>query len=381
MPKTMSTSKQNDDKIYMQRVLQLAAQGAATTQPNPMVGCVIVSEGEIVGEGYHQVAGELHAERLALAEAGPKARGATAYVNLEPCCHQGRTPPCTDGLIDAGISRVVAAMRDPNPLVEGGGFELLNHAGIEVELDVMAEQAKWLNRGFVSRMSRNTPWVVLKSAATLDGRTAAFDGKSKWITGADARAEVQSLRSVSSAVITGIGTILADDPQMNVRGANGQRQPWRVVLDSQLQIPLEAKIISDDQRLVIFTLSDDIDKTAALIEIGAEVIRLKDDGSTQLNLHEVLSELAKWQCNEVLVEAGQILSGAFLQAGLVDELVLFYAGSLLGHQGKSMFQFDMPLAFEDRVEYRIKQVQMVGKDIRVDAVSQTSLTRLNYEPE
>lgn len=373
----MSDTKTSSDQAFMQRVLDLAAKGEATTQPNPRVGCVIVKNGDIVGEGYHQFAGELHAERNALAQAGAKARGATAYVNLEPCCHQGRTPPCTDGLIDAGVSRVVAAMRDPNPLVEGGGFELLSDAGIEIQSDVLADQARWLNRGFISRMSHNQPWVVLKSAATLDGRTAAFDGQSKWITGSDARAAVQSLRSVSSAVITGIGTVLADDPRMNVRLSDTARQPWRVVLDSKLQLPLDAKIIADDQRLVVFTLSEDLDKVGALIECGAEVIQMRDTGSGQLNLREVLAELAKWQCNEVLVEAGPTLSGAFMQAGLVDELVLFYAGSLLGDQGKSMFQFNVPLPFADRVEYRVNQTQMVGDDIRVDAVSQTSLAKLN----
>jgi diaminohydroxyphosphoribosylaminopyrimidine deaminase/5-amino-6-(5-phosphoribosylamino)uracil reductase len=367
----------SNDQEFMQRVLELAQQGAHSTHPNPMVGCVIVNDGEIVGQGFHHTAGQLHAERLALAEAGAKARGATAYVNLEPCCHQGRTPPCTDGLIDAGIRRVVAAMRDPNPLVEGGGFEMLAGAGVEVQSDVLGQQARWLNRGFISRMSREKPWVVLKSAATLDGRTAAFDGQSKWITGADARTEVQTLRAVSSAVITGIGTVLADDPQMNVRHADTTRQPLRVLLDSQLQIPLSARIIGNDHRLVIFTLSNDLDKVAALTEAGAEVVQMQAGAEGRLDLQKVLHELANWECNEVLVEAGQTLSGAFLQAGLVDELVLFYAGSLLGDQGKSMFQFNMPLPFEDRVEYRVNAVQMVGADIRVDAVSQTSLAQIN----
>lgn len=360
----------------MQRVLELAAKGQFTTPPNPMVACVIVNDGDIVGEGFHHTAGELHAERLALKQAGAKARGATAYVNLEPCCHQGRTPPCTDGLIDAGISRVVAAMGDPNPLVEGGGFEMLKEAGVEVESGVLETQAKWLNRGFVSRMSRKRPWVILKSAATLDGRTAAFDGKSKWITGDAARNDVQNLRARTSAVITGIGTVLADDPEMNVRLEGAERQPLRVVLDSQLQLPLEARIIGSDQRLVVFTLSQNMDKVSALIETGAEVIQMKDAGSGQLLLNDVLTELGNWQCNEVLVEAGQTLSGAFLQSGLVDELELFYAGSLLGDQGKSMFEFDAPLPFENRAQFRISDVKMVGPDIRVSAFSESSLSDL-----
>lgn len=365
------------DEDIMQRVLELAALGINTTQPNPKVGCILVNDGMIVGQGFHESAGGLHAERKALEQAGDRARGATAYVSLEPCCHQGRTPPCTDGLIDAGIIRVVAAMGDPNPLVKGGGFDLLESAGVDTKVGVLEEQAGWLNRGFVSRMKRRKPWVILKSAATLDGRTAAFDGQSKWITGSDARGQVQSLRALSSAVITGIGTVLADDPQLNVRSDGETRQPLRVVIDSKLQIPLAARIVGNDQKLVIFTLSNDLDKISALIELGVEVIQHADEGSGQLNLDRVLEDLAKWQCNEVLVEAGQTLSGAFLESGLVDELVLFYAGSLLGDQGKSMFQFNAPLAFENRVEYRVNDVKMIGGDIRVDAVSQDSLKIIN----
>lgn len=362
----------------METALALAAKGSATTQPNPRVGCIIVNDGEVVGQGFHHKAGELHAERLALAQAGESARGATAYVSLEPCCHQGRTPPCTDGLIDAGITRVVSAMGDPNPRVSGSGYEILSNAGIEVIRDVLKEQAVWLNRGFVSRMTRNRPWVRCKSAATLDGRTAAHDGKSKWITGPDARAEVQQLRSECSAILTGIGTVLADDPELNVRIDSGEvRQPMRVVLDSQLQTPLDSRIIGDDQKLLIFTMSDDLDKQAALIEQGAEIIQLDATQSGRLDLAIVLAELSKWECNEVLIEAGQTLSGSLLQQGLVDELALFYAGSLLGDQAKSMFEFDKPLEFEKRPDFTIRQTKMVGQDVRVDAVNQVSLEQIN----
>ena len=304
-----------DDEALMERVFELAERGRFTTFPNPRVGCVLVNEGEIVGEGFHRKAGGLHAEREALKQAGEAARGATCYVNLEPCCHQGRTPPCTDGLIDAGVSRVIAAMPDPNPLVAGGGFDFLKQAGIDVESGLLQEQAIWLNRGFVKRMNQTRPWVVLKSAATLDGRTAAFDGESKWITGAEARQQVQQLRASCSAVITGIDTVLADDPQMTVRLTDAEHQPYRVVLDSQLRLPLEAQIIGTDQQLVVFTLSDDLTRIAALTEAGAEVIQQPDNGSGRLDLRMVLDELGKWQCNEVLVEAGQTLSGAFLGAG------------------------------------------------------------------
>ncbi len=364
----------NDDLALMNRAFDLAAQGNLTTHPNPRVGCVIVNDGEIVGEGYHLKAGDLHAERLALQQAGDRARGGTAYVNLEPCCHQGRTPPCTDGLIDAGISRVVAAMHDPNPLVYGGGFEQLKNAGIDVQTGVLEEQATWLNRGFINRMKNNKPWVILKSAATLDGRTADFDGESKWITGDIARDQVQRLRARSSAVITGIGTVLADNPSLNVRLEGAVRQPLRVVLDSQLRLPLDAKIIGDDENLVVFTVSNDIEKISALTELGVEVIRQENQ---EINLSEVLTELVKWSCNEILVEAGQTLSGAFLESGLVDELVLFYAGTLLGDKGKSMFQFGSPLSFANRVDYSVRNVEMVGNDFKVSAVNQQSLENLS----
>ncbi|NND83065.1 MAG: bifunctional diaminohydroxyphosphoribosylaminopyrimidine deaminase/5-amino-6-(5-phosphoribosylamino)uracil reductase RibD [Gammaproteobacteria bacterium] len=371
----MNSVAANNDVEMMQQVLDLAEQGATTTQPNPRVGCVIVNDGEIVGRGYHHMAGDLHAERVALQEAGDRARGATVYLNLEPCCHQGRTPPCTDGLIDAGVAKVVAAMSDPNPAVSGGGYTILQDAGIEVSNGVMEAQARWLNRGFISRMSRRRPWVVLKTAATLDGRTAAFDGQSKWITGEQARAEVQQLRAACSAVITGIGTVLADDPEMNVRLPGVLRQPLRVLLDTDLKLPLEARIIGSDQNLVVFTRSQDLPKIAALTELGVEVIQ-QAEGATPLDLEAVLVELGHWECNEVLIEAGQTLAGAFLQQSLIDELQLFYAGSLLGDAGKSMFHFDRPLAFDERAQYRVREAQMVGEDIRVGAVNEASLAQI-----
>ncbi len=262
-----------DPSSLMQRVLDLAKLGLSTTFPNPRVACILVKNGEIVGEGYHQVAGGLHAEREAIKVAGDAARGATAFINLEPCCHQGRTPPCTDGLIDAGVSKVVAPMADPNPLVAGGGFDVLKMAGVEVESGLMGAQAAWLNRGFVKRMRSQRPWVIVKTAATLDGRTAAKDGESKWITGELARLEVQKLRSRCSAVITGINTILSDDPRMDVRLEDTVTHPLKVVLDSELRIPLDSHIITSNGQLLIFTLSDDAAKIGALIELGVEVIQ------------------------------------------------------------------------------------------------------------
>ena len=369
------SEQKSQDLHYMQRVMDLAEQGAMSTDPNPMVGCVIVKNGKIVGEGYHLAAGGLHAEREALAQAGEKSRGATAYVNLEPCCHQGRTPPCTDALVDAGIVRVVAAMLDPNPLVEGGGFSLLSGAGIEVEHGLLETEAKWLNRGFVNRMSLKKPWVTLKTAATLDGKTASYDGASKWITGEEARNHVQELRARSSAIITGIGTVLADDPSMNVRIGNHPRQPFRVLLDSQLRLPLDAKIIGTDQKLVVFTLSNDEAKIAALTEIGVEVIH-QDSSNNTLDLTQVLSELVNWECNTVMVEAGQTLSGSFLRENLVDEMNLFYAGSLLGDQAMDMFKFTTPVDFDKRYHHQVKDVSMIGDDVKIHTVKTNNVELL-----
>ena len=372
-----SQAKPMTDIALMQQVLALAAKGAYSTQPNPRVGCILVNDGEIVGQGYHVSAGEMHAERLALLEAGEAARGATAYVNLEPCCHQGRTPPCTDGLIDAGVSKVVAAMLDPNPQVAGGGIELLTMAGIEVESGLLEEPARWLNRGFIKRMRRDRPWVTIKTAATLDGGTAAFDGQSKWITGQAARQQVHQLRAASAAIITGIDTVLADDPQLTARLPELLRQPYRVVLDSKLRLPIDARIIGADQQLIIFTQSDDQNKIVALTEMGVEVIQHQAEIGNRLNLDKVLADLSQWQFNEVLVEAGQTLAGAFLESGLVDEMVLFYAGSLLGDQAKSMFKFGAPVSFAVRPQFSVRDVQMIGDDFKVSVVNAASVSALN----
>ena len=377
---TADSQFSEQDGVYMQQALDLAVLGECTTQPNPQVGCVIVNSGEIVGQGHHVKAGELHAERNALIDAGEKARGATAYVNLEPCCHQGRTPPCTDALIDAGVSRVVAAMRDPNPLVEGGGFELLENAGIEVQAGLLEQQARWVNRGFIQRMAEKKPWVVLKSAATLDGRTADNQGASQWITGELARQQVHHLRAQCSAVLTGIGTVLADDPQLNVRNSDAQRQPARVLLDSSLQIPLDAKIIGSQSDLIIFTISREQEKIAALNELGVDVVNVGASTDGRIDLKLVLLELAKWQFNEVMIEAGQTLSGSFIEAGLVDELVVFYGPSVLGDQAKSMFQFSQPQRFDSRPQFDIRSLQQVENDVRVDLVNRTSHQKLMNVP-
>jgi diaminohydroxyphosphoribosylaminopyrimidine deaminase/5-amino-6-(5-phosphoribosylamino)uracil reductase len=352
------------DSQWMARALQLAAQGLNTTSPNPRVGCVLVKGDEIIGEGWHRRAGEPHAEVHALRAAGKKARGATAYVTLEPCNHHGRTPPCADALIAAGVARVVCAMQDPNPQVAGQGFARLRAAGIEVESGLMETAARELNIGFVSRMTRGTPWVRSKVAASLDGRTALADGTSQWITGEAARQDVQQWRARSCVVLTGIGTVLADDPQLNVR-IDTERQPLRVVLDSALRMSPTARMLQSG-KVLICTASQDAGKRTALERQGAEVLLLAD-ATGQVNLPAVLRELARRGSNEVLVEAGRELNGALLQAGLVDEMVLYLAPKLHGDAARGMADLGELLRLEQRVELAWRDVRRVGDDLRITA--------------
>ncbi len=352
------------DSQWMARALQLAAQGLNTTSPNPRVGCVLVKGDELVGEGWHVRAGEPHAEVHALRAAGKNSRGATAYVTLEPCSHHGRTPPCADALITAGVARVVCAMQDPNPQVAGQGIARLRAAGIAVESGLMEAAAQEMNIGFVSRMTRGTPWVRSKIAASLDGRTALANGVSQWITGAAARQDVQHLRARSCAVLTGIGTVLADDPQLNVRIAT-DRQSLRVVLDSMLRMPPSARMLQSGKVLVC-TASQDVEKRAALAQQGAEVLLLAD-ATGQVDLQQVLRELARRGINEVLVEAGRELNGALLQAGLVDELVLYLAPQILGDAARGMANLGELLRLEQKVELAWRDVRRVGDDLRITA--------------
>lgn len=365
------------DATWMARALQLAERGLNTTSPNPRVGCVMVKDGKNIGEGWHERAGEPHAEVHALIAAGRTAKGATAYVTLEPCSHHGRTPPCADALIAAGVKRVVVALQDPNPLVAGRGIAKLKAAGIAVECGLMEVAARELNVGFVSRMERGTPWVRSKIAASLDGRTALANGVSKWITGEAARQDVQQWRARSCAVITGVGTVLADDPQLNVRGADVVRQPLRVVLDTDLRISANAKILASppspsgrgaggEGRVLIYTASTDAAKQFALRERGADVAVMQqvEDG---LPLSAVLSDLARRGINEVLVEAGKTLNGALLKAGLVDELVLYLAPQLLGDAARGMANLGVLTQLEQRVELAWQDVRHVGNDIRITA--------------
>ncbi|MDD4977421.1 MAG: bifunctional diaminohydroxyphosphoribosylaminopyrimidine deaminase/5-amino-6-(5-phosphoribosylamino)uracil reductase RibD [Gallionella sp.] len=353
------------DSEHMAQALRLAEQGMYSTSPNPRVGCVLVNEGRVVGTGWHQRAGEPHAEVYALSEAGEAAQGATAYVTLEPCSHHGRTPPCADGLIAAGVSRVVVAMQDPNPLVAGKGIAKLQAAGIAVECGLMEAQARELNIGFVSRMMHGMPYVRSKVGMSLDGRTALKNGVSQWITGPQARRDVQHWRARSCAVLTGIETVLADDAQLNVRDIAMLRQPLRVVLDSQLRMPLSAKMLIGGGVLV-YTITSDAQKSARLEALGATVCVL-DAVSGRVDLVAMLKDLAQRGINEVLVEAGSVLNGALLQAGLVDELVFYIAPQLLGDMARGMAGLGELTGLEQRIELQWQDVRQVGPDLRVSA--------------
>ncbi|MEO6696583.1 MAG: bifunctional diaminohydroxyphosphoribosylaminopyrimidine deaminase/5-amino-6-(5-phosphoribosylamino)uracil reductase RibD, partial [Gammaproteobacteria bacterium] len=316
------------DYEYMARALQLATRGLYTTHPNPRVGCVLVRDGTIIGEGWHERAGEPHAELHALQQAAEGARGATAYVTLEPCCHHGRTPPCSEALIKAGVARVVVAMTDPNPKVAGQGLEQLKRAGIPVETGVLQSEAEKLNPGFIMRMQNRRPYVRCKLAMTLDGRTATAAGESKWITGEAARADVQRLRAQSSAIMTGINTVLADDPRFTVRldelEPSVVRQPLRVIVDSKLRMPSNARMLSERGQTLVLTCVQDEIRKVPLLKAGAEVVSLADaQGKVDLGAALLLLAERYYEVNEVLLEAGPVLSGAMLEQGLIDELVIY----------------------------------------------------------
>jgi diaminohydroxyphosphoribosylaminopyrimidine deaminase/5-amino-6-(5-phosphoribosylamino)uracil reductase len=347
----------------MARALQLARKGLYSTDPNPRVGCVLVRDGVIIGEGWHHRAGQSHAEVEALSNT-PDTQGATAYVTLEPCSHHGRTPPCCDALIKAGISRVVVAMQDPNPLVAGQGLQRLRSAGIEVVCGVLQEDAQCLNRGFINRMTVQRPWVRCKLAMSLDGRTAMASGESKWITSVQARADVQRLRAESSAVLTGINTVLADDPALTARVDEDVVQPIRVVLDSQLAMPVTAQLAKLPGRSLILTCSSDDVKQQALQQAGFEVYRIAEQHG-RLNLQEVMSFLAEQQINEVLVEAGPTLNGALLAANLVDEWVVYMAPCILGDQGRGLFNLPGMNTMADKKTLNMTDVRQVGSDLKL----------------
>ena len=362
------------DREYMAKAIQLARKGLYTTHPNPRVGCVLVKDDQVVGQGFHLRAGEGHAEVNALAMAGDAAVGSTAYVTLEPCSHFGRTPPCAQGLIDAGVVRVVTAMVDPNPQVAGRGIEMLKQAGIDASYGLLEAESKALNPGFIKRMDNGLPRVCLKMASSIDGRTAMASGESKWITGAAARSDVQKLRAQSSAIVTGVESIIRDDSaltvreeQLNLENATeiAKQQPLRVILDSTLRTPVNAKIFKQSGRTVVATCSANSSLIVGLENVGAEVVRLTSDENGRVNLTALLRWLAKEeQCNDLLVEAGATLAGAFLKQRLVDELQLYLAMKLLGSDARPSFALSLT-KMSEQVELKQIDSRMLGDDLKL----------------
>ena len=371
------------DYLHMSRALQIAWRGLYSTDPNPRVGCVIVKDDIVLAEGWHLKTGQPHAEIEALKNINEKnvsvnAIGATCYVSLEPCVHHGRTSPCTEALIAAGIKKVVAATIDPNPLVAGKGMRQLNAAGIETTSGLMEIQARELNPGFEMRMKHGCPFVRCKLAMSLDGKTALANGDSYWISSEEARMDVQKLRARCSAVMTGVRTVIEDDPSMNVRSpeafgwtaekwAENGRQPLRVILDSRLDIPVDAKILNLPGDVIIFHASEDKEKKNKLANIGVELIAVDAKRGAEFFKY-VLTYLAKEkEINEILLEAGSTLSGEMLQASFIDELIIYLAPSLLGQDAKGLFQLPMINDMSDRVALNFSDVRTIGKDIRIKA--------------
>lgn len=361
------------DQQCMSRALELAERGLTTTDPNPRVGCVIAKDDAIIGEGWHERPGEQHAEIQALQSVGLKASGATLYVTLEPCTHFGRTPPCVDAVIAARVRRVVCATVDPNPRVRGAGIRKLEANGITVDRGLLEAPARSLNRGFIRRMEQALPWVRLKLAASLDGRTALANGESRWITDEAARADVQQWRARSSAILSGSGTVLRDDPQLNARLADGRpadRQPLRVIADSELRTPVSARVLSPPGQAVIFTCEAGNPRRAELEARGARIETLAR-GPGGVDLRQLMSRLGELEVNEVWVEAGPRLAGALVSAGLVDELVIYLAPDLLGGQARGMFELPQLTALEQRWSLRFTDVRMIGRDLRIVAERET----------
>ena len=360
-----STNIQTDEQA-MALALTWAARGLFTTTPNPRVGCVIVKDGVLLGAGYTQPAGQAHAEVQALrdaAERGVDVRGATAYVTLEPCCHFGRTPPCTGALIAAGIVRVVGAIADPNPLVAGQGYASLRAAGIEVASGVLESAAREMNIGFFQRMQSARPWVRMKAAASLDGKTALFNGQSQWITGQAARDDGHHWRARACAILTGIGTVLEDDPQMTVRAVATARQPRRIIVDSRLQITPEARILAGGGALVVAASAGDADKVARLQAGGTEVIVLAN-AEGKVDLPALMMELGRRQINELHVEAGFKLNGSLIREACVDELLLYFAPTLLG-EAHGMFQLGALEGLAQAPRLAFHSVEQIGADVRI----------------
>jgi len=361
---------------YMQHAIRLARKGLYTTDPNPAVGCVIVKHDKIIGEGWHRRAGEAHAEIHALKQAGEQAKDATVFVTLEPCSHTGRTPPCANALIHSGVKKVIVAMRDPNPLVAGEGLKKLRDAGIEVTSGLLESQARELNLGFIKRMENGRPFVRVKLAMSLDGRTAMASGESQWISSDASRNDVQRLRATSSAILTGIETVLADDPSMNVRMSAAElkvdqvRQPKRMVLDSHLRMPLETKIASVEGQCIVYTTMN-VDNRDSYPFIIEQCAALNDtlDGKIdpRIDLSALMQGLAKKEINLLHVEAGSVLCGALLKNDLVDEIIIYMAPHIMGDSAKGLFHLPELAQMKDRISLKINDVRAIGNDIRITA--------------
>lgn len=347
----------------MAQALCLAEKGLFSSMPNPRVGCVIVQDQTVVGEGWHARAGEAHAEVNALRMAGERARHATVYVTLEPCSHFGRTPPCSKALIKAGVRRVVVAMQDPNPLVAGRGLEQLRHAGIQVSTGIQEESARRLNEGFIARMERGRPWLRIKSATSLDGRTALSNGQSQWITGEIARADAQLWRARSCAILTGIGTVLADNPRLTVRGIAREPQPLRVIVDSLLKTPLDALVLANGRALIATTIHSP-ERFKPYQDAGIEILSLPGP-QAQVDLPRLMQALAERNINEVLTEAGPRLNGALISAGCADALLLYIAPSLLGNQARPMFALPDLNELSNRWNLHYEETTSLGADLRI----------------
>lgn len=353
------------DEDMMRRALELAALGRYSTPPNPCVGCVLVQGERIVGEGWHRKSGEAHAERLALDAAGDAAPGATAYVTLEPHSYHSRMPPCTDALINAGVRRVVCSTLDSNPRVSGNGVAQLREAGLEVSIGLLEAEAHALIRGFAQRMRTGMPRVIVKIGASLDGRIALANGASRWITSEASRADVQRLRAQSSAIITGIGTVLADDPLLTVRAPDidlAGRVPSRIVLDSNLRMPPDARMLSERGETIVFTSVAAPDRLQRLRE-KAVVESVSSDAG--LNLTEVLRRLGERFCNDVLVEAGPTLSGRFIEAGLVDQLIVYVAPKLLGNDARPMARLPLLTDLERAPQFKLVATERLDDDVKL----------------
>lgn len=372
----MALSPQDFD--FMARAFRLAERGLYTTMPNPRVGCVLVKDGEVIGEGWHERAGEPHAEVNALIHAGERVRGATAYVSLEPCSHTGRTGPCSQALIDAGISRVVYAMEDPNPLVSGRGIAIMRAGGIQVDGPVLEDDARALNPGFIRRMERKLPFVRCKLAMSLDGRTAMESGESKWITGPKARADVQRLRARSCAIVSGVDSVIQDNSSLTVRADEldlpnasdaAARQPLRVILDSRLRLPRNAMMFKQQTPiLLVHNGSATADQLTGWPEFVELLALPAKDG--RIDLHALLRELALRHCNEVLVEAGATLAGSFLRRGLLDEIIVYMAPKLLGSKARPIFELPLE-TMSASLALKIQDIRALGRDWRITASPDT----------